>query len=109
MRRTIAVFGFASALAGAALTFTILPPGASRAAGSDEATFVVPAADGYGVGECLASGLECGKLVATAWCEAQGFAQATAFGPAAREDVTGSIEKAAARSPEAAVSITCAK
>jgi hypothetical protein len=106
MRRTIAVLGFASALAGAALAFTVFSPGASGASGK-QTTFVVPAGDGYGVGDCLANGLECGKLVATAWCESQGFLQATSFGPAANEDVTGSIEAAPQRRPEPAIAITC--
>jgi len=56
MRRAIAVLGFASALGGAALAFVVLPPAPSRAAGKGEATFVVPAADGYGIGDCLTNG-----------------------------------------------------
>ena len=108
MRRTIAVLGFASALSAAALAFVVLPPASSRAAGKGEATFVVPAADGYGVGDCLANGSECGKIVATAWCEAQGYRQAASFGPTAREDVTGTIETAASRSPQSSITITCA-
>ena len=106
MRRTIAVLGFASVLAGAALAFTVLSPGASRASGN-QTTFVVPAGDGYGVGDCLANGLECGKLVATAWCESQGFVGATSFGPAAKEDVTGSVDAGPQRRPEPAIAITC--
>ena len=106
MRRTIAVLGFASALAGATLAFTVLSPGASGASGR-QTTFVVPAADGYGVGDCLANGLECGKLVATAWCESQGFVGATSFGSAAKEDVTGSVGAGPQRRPEPAVAITC--
>jgi len=49
-------------------------------------TFIIAAADGYGVEDCLAEGGECGRVVADAWCEAHGHGSAVAFGPA--EDVT---------------------
>jgi hypothetical protein len=108
MRRTFAALGFASVLAGTALAFTVLPPGASRAATKGEATFLIPAADGYGVGDCLATGVsDCGKVVATAWCEAQGYGQAISFGPAAREDVTGTVQVAQVRAADLPIAITC--
>jgi hypothetical protein len=52
-------------------------------------TFVIPANDGYGLGECLTGGKPCGRIVADAWCEAHGQGPARAFGRA--EDVTASI------------------
>jgi len=56
---------------------------------ADEAqTFVIPANDGYGVGECLFPGAACGQTLADAWCEAHGLSKSAAFGPA--EDITAS-------------------
>jgi hypothetical protein len=52
-------------------------------------TFIIAAADGYGVEDCLAEGSECGRVVADAWCEAHGHGAAIAFGPA--DDVTDAI------------------
>ena len=109
MRRAIAILGFSAIVAACTMSFLVLPNGASRALATSPATFLIPVSDGYGVADCLASGAECGQVIATAWCEAQGYTLATAFGPAAREDVTGSVEKVAVRSPDASVSITCAK
>ncbi|WP_294535720.1 hypothetical protein [uncultured Rhodoblastus sp.] len=57
--------------------------------------FVVSAADGYGVNDCIKSGDDCAKIVADAWCEAHGHGSARAFGPAS--DVTASIDKVSAR------------
>jgi hypothetical protein len=56
-------------------------------------TFVIPANDGYGLGECLTGGKPCGRIVADAWCEAHGRGPARAFGRA--EDITASIGPAA--------------
>ena len=58
-------------------------------------SFIVSAADGYGVNECIKTGEDCAKIVADAWCEAHGHASAKAYGRA--EDVTGAIQKAAVR------------
>ncbi len=55
------------------------------------ASFVVSAADGYGVNECIKSGDDCAKIVADAWCEAHGLGGAKTFGPAS--DITGAISK----------------
>lgn len=51
--------------------------------------FIIAAADGYGVEDCLAEGGECGRVVADAWCEAHGHGAAIAFGPA--DEVTNAI------------------
>jgi hypothetical protein len=51
--------------------------------------FIIAAAEGYGVEDCLAEGGECGRVVADAWCEAHGHGAAIAFGPA--DDVTSAI------------------
>lgn len=57
-------------------------------------TFVIAAAQGYGVEDCLAEGGECGHVVADAWCEAHGEGEALNFGrsgtnPAGAADPTG--------------------
>jgi hypothetical protein len=66
------------------------------------AGFIVSAADGYGVNECIKSGEDCAKIVADAWCEAHGHGASRAYGRAG--DVTGSIDKVAAKAPSKAVS-----
>jgi len=111
MRRAIAVLGFVALLGLGALSFTLLPTGATRAEGADNATFLIPATDGYGVADCLSSATECGKVIANAWCEAHGFAKAASFGMAAPEDVTGSLEPAAppVKRAERPLSITCSE
>ena len=76
MSRTIALAAFAAVLAATAGSFVVLPSGKTRAADKD-ATFLIPAAEGYGVADCLTGGSsECGRIVADAYCEAQGFAKA---------------------------------
>ncbi len=42
--------------------------------------YVVAANDGYGLEDCLAAGNECGRVVADAWCEANGHGHALAYG-----------------------------
>ena len=54
MRRAYAMLGLGTAVLFAAASFTLLPNGSQ--ASSTEATFLVPAHDGYGVAECLVSG-----------------------------------------------------
>ena len=105
MRRAIAVSGFLSLLALAAVSFTVLPNGMSRAAGG-EATFLIPASDGYGVADCLSGASECGTIVANAWCEAHGFSRAETFGHAI-EDVTGSTEATMSSRSVRPIAITC--
>ena len=65
----------------------------SAAPGHVEKVFLVPASEGYGVGECLTGGpSECGQVVANAWCESQGFAMAASYGPASADEYTGAID-----------------
>ena len=105
MRRTIAVLGFMGAMSVAALS--ALGPGATPAV-AKEATFLIPASDGYGVAECLVNQSECGQVIAHAWCEAQGFVQARTYGVAAPEDVTGAIEVSQTSEPfQRPIAITC--
>lgn len=48
-------------------------------------------AAGYGVDRCLASGAQCGKAAATAYCRTKQFAQAASFRKVDRDDITGAI------------------
>ncbi len=43
-------------------------------------SFIVAANDGYGIQDCLGEGGECGRVVADAWCEANGHGAALTFG-----------------------------
>lgn len=61
----------------------------SRGLADEGHIFIIAAADGYGVEDCLSEGGECGRVVADAWCEAHGHGAAIAFGP--DDDVTGAI------------------
>lgn len=107
MRRAVALIGFFGIIA-AGLSLAIMPATDTAAAPSEQRTFLIPASDGYGVADCISGGSECGQIVADAWCESQGFAHATAFGIAAREDFTGSLSRPApAATPDTPLSITC--
>jgi len=105
MRRAFAMLGMGTAVFFAAASLTLLPNGTQ--ASSTEATFMVPAADGYGVAECLISNQACGQVVANAWCEAHGYTKAVSFHQITPEEVTGTIQKASFGPKEPPVSVTC--
>ncbi|MXQ12682.1 hypothetical protein [Microvirga makkahensis] len=106
MRRAYAVLGLGTAVFLAAASLTLLPNGTQ--ASSTEATFLVPAADGYGVAECLISNQACGQVVADTWCEAQGYARAVSFRQLRIEETTGSIQKVSIKTDELRpISVTC--
>lgn len=106
MRRAFTVLGLGSAVLFAAASLTMLPNGTQ--ASSTQATFMVPAADGYGVASCLTSNQPCGQVVADTWCEAQGFTRATSFRQIRPDEVTGSVQKASVGPEEhLPVAITC--
>ena len=60
-------------------------------------SYTIPASDGYGIGECMASGNDCGRVMADSWCEAHGHAHVLAYGT--NEDVTGAIKASEASNP----------
>jgi hypothetical protein len=107
MRRLFAALAFTAVLGSAAAFLTVVPNGGAVKAAPSTATFVVPAHDGYGIAECLASSSECAKVVADTWCESQGFKGAESFGLAAAEDMTGSIQTASYTARERPFSVTC--
>lgn len=98
------MLGMVGAVLGGTLILATVPNGESHAA-SAASTFIVPANDGYGVGDCALAGGSCGQVVANQWCEAQGFARATSFGAADPADVTGAIQGSKTGRP---IEITCA-
>lgn len=107
MRRAVALVGLFGIL-GAGMSLALLPATGTVAAPKAERTYLIPAGDGYGVADCIASRSECGQIVADAWCEAQGHRAATAYGVAAREDVTGSTPRPAGLAQaEQPLTITC--
>lgn len=60
------------------LVLSVVQAGVSRA--YETSTFLIAAASGYGVEDCLGEEGECGKVVADAWCEAHGRGAALRFG-----------------------------
>jgi hypothetical protein len=45
--------------------------------------------DGYGIDQCLASGANCGKPMASAYCQSRNYGQALSFRRAAPDEITG--------------------
>lgn len=67
----------------------------------DTTTFVIAAASGYGIEDCLGQGDECGQVVADAWCQAHGQGAALKFGQ--------QLNQSASRFESVPYFITCAK
>ncbi len=66
-------------------------------AGAETKTFIVENhRDGYGVDQCLATGANCGKPMASAYCRSRQFGQAVSFRKVESEDLTGAIPGAEA-------------
>jgi hypothetical protein len=72
-----------------AMAFTVL--GAPAFAQPATKTLIIAGNDGYGTTTCLAAGEHCGKLIADAMCNGQGYPRAHRFGPAKAEDFTAAI------------------
>jgi len=107
MRRAVALVGLFGIL-GAGMSLALLPATGTVAAPKAERTYLIPAGDGYGVADCIASKSECGQIVADAWCESQGHRVATAYGLATPEDFTGSTPRQTSAAPaEQPLAITC--
>jgi hypothetical protein len=105
MRRAYTVLGLGTAVFLAAASLMLLPNGTQ--ASSAEQTFMVPAADGYGVAECLTSNRACGQVVADSWCEAQGYVKAVSFRQIVPDELTAGVQKASLGPKEQPVAITC--
>ena len=60
------------------------------AAGAETRIFIVEnQPDGYGVDQCLASGANCGKPVASAYCQSRKYGQAVSFRKVEPDEITG--------------------
>jgi hypothetical protein len=60
------------------------------AAGAETKIFIVEnQRDGYGIDQCLASGANCGKPIASAYCQARQFDRAVSFRKIDRDEITG--------------------
>ncbi len=63
----------------------------SNPAGAESRLFVIAnAPDAYGVDQCLATGAQCGALIANSYCQSQAYLQAASFRRLERADITGS-------------------
>jgi len=45
--------------------------------------------DGYGIDQCLAAGANCGKPMASAFCQSRNYAQAISFRRADPDEISG--------------------
>jgi hypothetical protein len=64
----------------------------SSAAQAEKRIFIIANnSDGYGVDRCLATGANCGRAVATAYCQSRDFAQAASFRKIDRDEITGGV------------------
>jgi hypothetical protein len=66
--------------------------------------YIVPAG-GYSVDECLWRSADCGRVVADAWCEANGHGKARAYGSA--KDITFSAGIQVKAPPRDSIVIAC--
>jgi hypothetical protein len=59
-------------------------------AGAETKVFIIEnQPDGYGVDQCLASGANCGKPVASAYCQSRQYGQAVSFRKVDHDEITG--------------------
>ena len=73
-----------------ALCTALALPAAATVAGAETRIFIVEnQRDGYGVDRCLANGADCGKPVASAYCQAREFGKAISFRKIDRGEITG--------------------
>jgi len=56
-------------------------------------TLVIGGDDGYGTSACLAEGSSCGKVVADALCESNGFSASLDFHKAGADEITAATSK----------------
>jgi hypothetical protein len=80
MRYVITALVFAAAL------------GSSVTAHAEKRIFIIANnSDGYGVDRCLASGANCGVVVATAYCKSRDYRRAASFRKVDHDDITGAV------------------
>jgi hypothetical protein len=59
--------------------------------------FIIENYADYGVDRCLASGARCGKVVASAYCQARNYLEAASFRKVDPDEVTGSTGQTTCR------------
>jgi hypothetical protein len=64
---------------------------------AESRVFIIENHGDYGVDQCLASGARCGRVVASAYCQARNYSQAASFRKVEPDEVTGSIGQATCR------------
>jgi len=62
-------------------------------ASAEPRVFVISAAEGYGISDCFAGKAACGKAISDAYCQSQGYREASAFGLAADLTATVAVSK----------------
>jgi hypothetical protein len=61
-------------------------------AGAETKIFIVEnQPDGYGIDQCLATGANCGKPMASAYCQSRKYDQALSFRKAVPDEIAGGI------------------
>lgn len=80
----------ALAVAGASALVVASSGSQSEAASKQTRDFIVAGSDGYGTQDCLATGGQCGRIVADALCESKGFKASLAFRKLDQDEITGS-------------------
>jgi hypothetical protein len=74
-----------------AITLSTLVLATAAAAQGATKTIIVSSGDGYGTTTCLAEGGHCGRVIADAMCNSEGYPRARSFGPAKPSDITAAI------------------
>jgi hypothetical protein len=59
--------------------------------------FIIENHNDYGVDQCLVSGARCGKVVASAYCQARNYSQAASFRKVDPDEITGSTGQTTCR------------
>jgi hypothetical protein len=70
-------------------TILILLAGALPAGAETKIFIVENQPDGYGIDQCLASGANCGKPMASAYCQSRNYTQAMSFRRADPDEING--------------------
>ena len=66
-------------------------------AGAETRIFIIENHSDYGVDQCLVSGARCGKVVASAYCQARNYVEAASFRKVEPDEVTGSTGQTTCR------------
>ncbi len=72
-------------------TITLLLALAGQASAETKIFIVENQPDGYGIDQCLASGANCGKPMASAYCQSRKYGQAVSFRKVEPDEITGGV------------------